>query len=101
MKPDINRVVRYVIGLDGWGKPVVRPAMIVQTWEGTIVNLQVFTDGENDVRHHPDAARGLLWRGSVAEDPTGQQVNTWHWPPMVPKAAAPVVEKTGGVKECG
>lgn len=80
----IGRIVHYV--MPGGQQ---RPAMIVHVHEGSAaVNLQVFTDGSNDVYptgpHESNALNaaiqtGIVWRTSVPFDPDGG-VATWHWP---------------------
>lgn len=73
-----------------------RPAIVVRVWreiasacEG-YVNLQVFTDGSNDVLGSEqftsfDAEairRGVLWKTSVCYSET-KEPGTWHWPEYV------------------
>lgn len=70
-----------------------RPAIIVKVWGETgLSNLQVITDGSNDVPYTeeekekfknygiaPDDIRhGHIWKTSISfsEEP---QPNTWHW----------------------
>jgi hypothetical protein len=77
----------------------VRPAMVVEDFgvsagisliaddaaESQLVNLQVFTDGENDNHHAGGPA--LIWQKEVPQHrPTeGEpfQPNTWHWPRLL------------------
>lgn len=90
----VGRIVHFVLAEDGAGKPVVRPAIVVQTWSPGTANLQVFSDGNNDdrlVNEHEKASRGpdkttrcVLWRTSVTEDPEGKRIGSWHWPPRSP-----------------
>lgn len=69
-----------------------RPAVVVNVWhvsgqcEG-YVNLQVFTDGSNDLHGLPDdfnddaregIKRGLYWATSKCYSET-KEPNTWHW----------------------
>jgi hypothetical protein len=49
----------------------VYPAMIVRTWAGSSVQLQVFIDGDF-----------TLWATSVPECQTGHAERCWAWPPM-------------------
>ena len=85
----IGRIVHYVMP-DGKH----RPAIVVNIWgESGMSNLQVITDGSNDLPYTPeekekfsnfgmdaDAVRhGHIWKTSISfsEEP---QPNTWHWP---------------------
>ena len=91
-----GRIVHYVLP-NGRSKGEHRPAIIVKVWEshraqGT-VNMQVFTDGENDgLEHHssvrvpgndePIALRksaNTVWGTSVHYSET-KEPGTWHWP---------------------
>ena len=116
----IGRIVNYVMQPSDFGPnsvytaksqgrsaPIVRPAVIVETWgnQGTsdetkwTVSLQVFVDGPNDGYPilPPAPAAGLsaqdalnailaspppvyqLWKSSVAYDETTKAPGTWHW----------------------
>ncbi len=79
MKPSIGRIVHYV--LDGDHHQAVgshRPAIIVrEPWTPEMLNLQVFTDGEND---GPRNVSGIVWRTSVHQDEETKAPGTWHWP---------------------
>lgn len=68
-----------------------RPAIVVLVWHVSgacpgYVNLQVFTDGTNDLssqgKLHPDdvdrIAFGIWWRTSVCYS-EGKEPGTWHW----------------------
>jgi hypothetical protein len=93
--PSIGRIVHYVLDASP-DKTVVRPAMVVHVWSPEMLNLQVFTDGNND---HPylepseqagrdgtpgKAARCIVWRTSVHECPADAPVvGHWFWPPRV------------------
>lgn len=62
-----------------------RPAIIVNTWREVgqscdgYANLQVFTDGRNDVGALGDeAASGLYWATSVCHS-DAHEPRTWHW----------------------
>jgi hypothetical protein len=88
--PSIGRVVHYVLEA-GPHQGDHRPAFIVRVWDDTpgMVNLQVFTDGENDQYPHnspPSGAPMVIWRTSVHRDDTGKP-GTWHWPEYVPDKA--------------
>jgi len=84
--PSVGRIVHYTLSS---GK--VRPAIIVELWivdqsnpewKGK-VNLQVFTDGGNDVGAlGTESHAGIVWRGSVEHHEDGR-VNSWRWPPKV------------------
>lgn len=68
-----GRIVHYVMSNDAH-----RPAIIVQVWDyeyGT-VNLQVFTDGNNDGYLGDN---GLYRVTSAIFDETNKYVGTWHW----------------------
>ena len=60
-----------------------RPAVIVRVVNAkdNVVNLQVFSDGDNDVAIAPDANanEGTLWRTSV-EYSDDAVAGTWGWP---------------------
>lgn len=98
-----GRIVHYVMP-DG----AHRPAIVVQVWrhrgpddengevwlvpENGVLNLQVFTDGSNDVPYttaekeayaksgmNPEAPRGgLLWATSAVYS-SKPEPHTWHW----------------------
>ncbi len=77
----VGRIVHFVMP-DGDH----RPAIVVRTWGGDCVQLQVFLDGTNDLTPAENggisreiAERGLMWATSVpySEQP---QPRTWHWP---------------------
>jgi hypothetical protein len=75
-----GRIVHYVMP-DG---STHRPAMLVQVWnkEGEYAgmsNLQVFTDGTNDLRQGIQFGSCPAWIGSVYYSET-KEPNTWHWP---------------------
>lgn len=71
----VGRIVHYVMQ-DGQH----RPAIVVRLWPSPtadpVVNLQVFTDGDND------HLENVVWRTSVlhSADP---KPGTWHWPEKV------------------
>lgn len=66
----IGRIVHYVLSDNEH-----RPAIIVGAYGNNIVNLQVFTDGDNDSQ-----AFGTVWRSSVEQDEEFKEQGTWHWP---------------------
>ncbi|HBD19459.1 MAG TPA: hypothetical protein DC063_04795 [Arenimonas sp.] len=82
-KPTVGRIVHYVLP-DGPSAGQHRPAIIVRTWDqpelpfsGT-VQLQVFTDGQNDVAPgEPWSATKWISSATYSEEP---QPRTWHWP---------------------
>lgn len=73
-EPTIGRIVHYVLN------PYTgehRPAIIVGAYGNNIVNLQVFTDGDNDA----DLSNsGTFWASSVEQSEEFKERNTWHWP---------------------
>jgi hypothetical protein len=80
-KPTVGRIVHYVLAQqdDTRNPGEHRPAMIVRTWGGDCVQLQVFMDGAND--HERFSACGLMWVSSVAHDEVENRAGrTWHWP---------------------
>jgi hypothetical protein len=74
-EPTIGHIVHYV--LDEFAEKH-RPAIIVKVheWRKTI-NLQVFTDGPNDVKDK------TFWASSVENDEDHKSQGTWHWPERV------------------
>lgn len=81
-----GRIVHYVLP-DGNSKGDHRPAIIVRVFEsmresGT-VNLQVFTDGLNDVDSRDEQTqsygKGVVWVTSVHYSEE-KESRTWHWP---------------------
>jgi len=93
--PSIGRHVHFVLAMDG-DKPRIRPAIIVRVWNPTLLNLQVFTDGDNDdsflqpsERSGRDntpgkATRCIVWRTSVVEcSADAPELGRWFWPPRV------------------
>jgi hypothetical protein len=93
-KPSKGRIVHYVLPAEDehWRHGPIRPAIIVEVIDQpggkAFVNLQVFTDGENDRKSlqvlgqgmYGQSVPGVLWRPRVSysEDTI---VDTWHWPP--------------------
>jgi hypothetical protein len=95
--PSIGRIVHYVLAMSG-DKPIVRPAIVVHVWDTTpiMLNLQIFTDGDNDdpylrpsERSGRDstpgkATRCIVWRTSIVEcSADAPLVGHWFWPPRV------------------
>ncbi len=87
----IGRIVHFVMpnGLH-------RPAIIVEAWpDGTscegYANLQVFTDGHNDITGVQELESkvaiedGIWWQASVCFDNQEKKPRTWHWPEYVGK----------------
>ncbi len=84
----VGRIVHFVLA-----EGAIRPAIVVRALTPTCANLQVFTDGDGDdslLRNNERASRGpgksarcVIWRTSVTEDPTGNRLGSWHWPPRV------------------
>ncbi len=75
--PSIGRIVHFV-----QEDLKHRPALIVEVWNPTCVNLQVFLDGTNDAQLGTASLGLARWETSVAfsEDP---RPLTWHWPEKV------------------
>lgn len=84
-----GRIVHYVMP-DGEH----RPAIVVRVWaaSGTCEgysNLQVFTDGRNDLTasnveffghgQEDSIAQGMVWRTSICNDEKAKKPDTWHW----------------------
>lgn len=72
----MGRIVRYVLPEDSQSAGQERPAIIVRVWSETCVNLQVFTDCEND---GPGYASGLVHKSSVQFD-ADDRLGSCHWP---------------------
>lgn len=69
-----------------------RPAIVVKVWNidtpscPSYVNLQVITDGSNDLyafnpedRRRDDVAHGHFWATSICFDDQEKKPGTWHW----------------------
>ena len=83
-----GRIVHYVMPNGNH-----RPAIIVNAWKELsppcdgYANLQVFTDGTNDLIGVPDVfkdhlnaiASGTWWVTSICNDETDKERGTWHW----------------------
>lgn len=88
--PSVGRVVHYVLEV-GPHQGDHRPAIIVNVWSRDLVNLQVFTDGGNDVspsHDHRGPESMTLWRTSRPHDEETKALGTWHWPEFVPPVEA-------------
>jgi hypothetical protein len=72
IKPTVGRTVLYVLG-EGSNLGQIRPAIIVRVWSDNCVQLQIFTDGEND------QLPNVHWATSVLYNPDGFTMRTWHW----------------------
>jgi hypothetical protein len=76
-----GRIVHYVLE-SGRSKGEHRPAIVVRDWkqENGLVQLQVFTDGTNDLIADFDGAVGknVVWRTSVHYS-EAKEPGTWHW----------------------
>lgn len=73
--------VNYVLDPEFQNPGVFRPAIVVQVWSDTMVNLLVFIDGDNDLRPEyrtDDPAIYTHWRTSVQRDDDNYQQGTWH-----------------------
>lgn len=87
-KPSIGRIVHYVLPkivrdyvFHDWAVGEHRPGIIVSTWDGSFINLQVFFDGSNDAPIGDGAA--VVWVTSVSQDEETKAPGTWHWPERV------------------
>jgi hypothetical protein len=84
----IGRIVHFSF-VNARRERVERPAIVVRVWNegphGGTVQLQVFTDAEND------GEAGVIWRTSVQhrEDvpARGELSYYWYWPDEAPVAA--------------
>lgn len=79
--PSVGRIVHYVLEA-GPHQGEHRPAIIVQVWSDSSVNLQVFVDGSNDYFRNQGPEPLTLWRTSKHPDPAFTP-GTWHWPEYV------------------
>jgi hypothetical protein len=57
-----------------------RPAVVVKVNDSGSVNLQVFTDVDDQ------GTNNTMWKGSVEEGP---EVGQWHWPERAPAPTEP------------
>lgn len=86
LAPTIGRVVQVNLGTEA--SPLWRPAIIVQVWSERMLNLQLFTDGDNDraalasIQAGPVAGKKpvppVVWLTSIEE---GTAARRWRWPP--------------------
>lgn len=77
--PTVGRLVHYVLGHEAGNRAgELRPALVVAVRAGGLPNLQVFTDGGNDLEWTGSVP--CVWRGSVPHGGPGQ-LGTWFWPP--------------------
>lgn len=69
----VGDIVGYVLH-EGRSEGEVRPAIVVRIWNDTIglVQLQVFTDSEND------GLSSVYWATSIHYDATAD-IGTWHF----------------------
>ena len=87
-----GRIVHYVMPN---GRHL--PAIVVNVWgESGVSNLQVITDGTNDLPYTQDdkekfsnfgivldeVAHGHIWKTSIAFS-ENKETNTWHWPERI------------------
>ena len=80
MIPTIGRIV-YAVFMNNHGQAVTRPAIVVHVWGTTAdaaLNAQVFTDGNGTPSN--DGTQNVIWKTSLAHDPEGKALNSWHWP---------------------
>lgn len=71
-----GRIVHYVLPDDNdcLTPGQHRPAIVVKVWHEGAVNLQVFTDFDNDYPR----SDGHIWATSVEYDENKTE-GTWHW----------------------
>ena len=83
-RPSPGRIVNFVLGEDATQAPVVRPAQVVVVYPDGKVSLQVAVNGfhDDDLVSSLERSRAssYVFRDMVAEDQTGAEVRTWHWP---------------------
>jgi hypothetical protein len=74
MKPTVGRIVHYFTESSRHGGIQTRPAIIVHVWPGNedVVQLQVFTDGDND------GMKNVEWLTSVHHSENHEH-RTWDW----------------------
>lgn len=87
MKPTIGRIVHYRLPDRYEGDNRWRPAMVVNSFDGTThnANLTVFLDGLNDVRDANLIESVGLRVGlflSVGSASEGEKPGNWRWPPV-------------------
>jgi hypothetical protein len=83
MIPSVGRIVHYTFK-NMQQEVVTRPAIIVRVWgegdevtELTAVQLQVFTDGQND------GLDNVIWKTSVQQSLTAVKEGYWQEPKRV------------------
>lgn len=76
--PSIGRIVHYVLS-EGPNAGKARPAIIVEVWSNTCVNICLFTDGTNDGIEYNSLTN---WKCSVIEGSIDVK-GSWFWPPFV------------------
>lgn len=77
--PKLGETVHYCLPADNPWSGECRAAIVVRTFDDTMtVNLQVFADGEHDIK-----GKALtVFAQSVVYDSAGNTPNTWHWPEL-------------------
>lgn len=81
MKPTIGRIVHVIVKKQETFKVI--PAIIVNVWTDTCINVKVFHDGTNSSNDYYKCSFEE-WLTSINLDETeNPQPNTWHWPPKV------------------
>lgn len=77
--PSVGRIVHFVLRARQGMRPSSvgehRPAIIVRVWSPEMVQLQVFTDGFNDI----ETGDPVIWETSIHNDETEKKPGTWHW----------------------
>lgn len=82
MPPSVGRIVHYVLP-NGPSRGEIRPAMVVRIWAPDSINLQVFTDSDQDGDYN-DQLACPFWATLVPYDPEGKRAGSWHWPQRTP-----------------
>lgn len=77
MKPTVGRIVHFVLD-EGKHAGEHRPAIVVRVWSDDLINIEVFTDGEND-GYGQSLRDNIVWQTSVRRDDS-HRPHTWHWP---------------------
>lgn len=86
LQPTVGRTLHVNIGTEA--APRWRPAVVVEDWNGDgVVNVQVFTDGDNDrealhalgsVKRSSSPVPSVVWLTSIHE---GVDSRCYRWPP--------------------
>jgi hypothetical protein len=81
-KPSIGRIVHYVRGVNtAYGVEAATgvhdPAIVTSINDNGTLNLVTFSDSSSGDKYP------VWWREEVAEDQTGANPNSWHWPEQV------------------